>query len=697
VGRRYDEDRTAEPRDDEDRPGWARRGPYPGEYPGSRYPGGPDTGGWRPTDDTSGWQHGDDTTGWQRAAPADDGPSRRRDSDRRPPELQSGSDGGGRRRAVERPREIESFRRDDEDRSGEAAGRRRRDESGDWRDRAEWRAEPDSGSWNRGDGDDDWRRDPDTGAWERTRERLVRPPGDPEAPSNGPGTPPGSTGTRLNATGTRLGGTGVRPGTTGSRTGTTGSRTGANGSRTGANGSGTGALGSETGPIGSRPTGRGTPPPPADPWAAAGAPNGRDPYSAPPPADTGSWRTAPDGPRPGGGRRRAEDRDATGTRLGEGRPVDAAGSAPISAAPLRPARAAPVDPEVFRRDDMTAWPDANGPGANWPDPRDPDDWRRELREQARREYPDFSDAPTEIRQRIDPATFRTDQGRGEDPFGGPAAWQREERERQERGTAPYREGGTGDWRRALADPSDLADGESRRYGTQEFTPFRPTGSARVTPPPGPSNIPTSPPVTARPPIPTSPPVSARPPIPTSPPPAGPRTASSPVGRGRQDALVGAERSAGARWQDPPDTQWPPRDATGSFRTGSYERRASGSLDASPSRSSNLLDPDEDEIEEKTGGPLAAVGYTVVWYGVPVVLFVFYMLVLNGSQQAHALTTLAHAAPQFGLSLVLSMIVAIGLRWASGSWKAASVGLAAAVMGGGLATVLSSAITGNALT
>jgi hypothetical protein len=94
--------------------------------------------------------------------------------------------------------------------------------------------------------------------------------------------------------------------------------------------------------------------------------------------------------------------------------------------------------------------------------------------------------------------------------------------------------------------------------------------------------------------------------------------------------------------------------------------------------------------------LAAVGYTVIWYGVPVVLFVLYMLVLNGSQQAHALSTLAGAAPQFGLSLVLSMVVAVGLRWASGSWKAASVGLAAAVMGGGLATVLSSAITGNSL-
>jgi len=115
------------------------------------------------------------------------------------------------------------------------------------------------------------------------------------------------------------------------------------------------------------------------------------------------------------------------------------------------------------------------------------------------------------------------------------------------------------------------------------------------------------------------------------------------------------------------------------------------------RPTSLLEPDEDEIEEDTGGPLAAVGYTAVWYGVPVVLFLlYYLVVLNGDEKATALDTLAGAAPQFGLSLVLSMGMAVGLRWASGSWKAVSVGLAAAVMGGGLATVLTSAITGNSL-
>jgi hypothetical protein len=406
--------------------------------------------------------------------------------------------------------------------------------------------------------------------------------------------------------------------------------------------------------------------PATDPWGQGTADTGMIPMSFQPPGtDTGSWRSAPDGPHPSGtGRRRAgEDTGTVGRRraIESGRP------------PMPPD--APVSPELWRGAEPGPRTDTN-----WPDERPPDDWRRELREQALRESPDFSDAPTEIRQRIDPGS-----------------WQREERERAERGNAAYREGNTADWRRELAVESDLAEGESRRFGTQDFVPFRPVGTAPVVPPPA-----SAPPASAPPAGPA--PMSAPPfgPRPASALPDGPRAMSAPVnGAGRPELLIGNDRPAGARWQDPPDTQWPPRGATNGYRGGafggSYERRAVGSLDGSPGRSNNLLEPDEDEIEENTGGPLAAVGYTIIWYGVPVVLFVLYMLVLNGSQQAHALSTLAGAAPQFALSLVLSMIVAVGLRWASGSWKAASVGLAAAVMGGGLATVLSSAISGNALT
>ena len=387
---------------------------------------------------------------------------------------------------------------------------------------------------------------------------------------------------------------------------------------------------------------------PADPWAQSAADTGIIPLTGQPPAtDTGSWRSgtgAVGRARPMNPNRR---RDETGTRLGAEPRPDETGTRTGRRRlepdeDIRPASAAPISPEIWRRE-----PGSRTDGANWPAEDPEDDWRRDLRPQA---------APDDWRRDLEPGSGApVGESATEIRRPEPGDWQREERAAAERGSASYRGENTGDWRRAMAaeTSTNLDDGESRRFGTQDFVPFKPVGSASV-------------------PMPASAP-------PTSP--AGPR----------KELLVGIGAGGGEQ-----DTQWPPRQSTG-YQSGSYERRATGGgLDTGPIRQNNLLEPDEDELEEDTGGPLAAVGYTVIWYGVPVVLFVLYMLVLNGSQQAHALSTLAGAAPQFGLSLVLSMVVAVGLRWASGSWKAASVGLAAAVMGGGLATVLSSAITGNSL-
>jgi hypothetical protein len=282
--------------------------------------------------------------------------------------------------------------------------------------------------------------------------------------------------------------------------------------------------------------------------------------------------------------------------------------------------------------------------------------RREAPEDRERPGPD---TPTEVRR----------------PPAEPGAWQREQ---AARGTASYREGHTEDWRRELAAQTGAmaADGEPQRFGTSDFPPFRPPSGGGSAPKGAVRAA-----GTAR-----------------RAPAADPRE----DGRPREELLVGARSGGGdtGSWQGPPDTQWPPRGATGYQRSaggvaGPYERRPVSTL-PDPSGRRNLLDEPDEDFEEVTGGPLAAVGYTALWYGVPVVLFVLYMLVLDSTQQLHALSTLAGAAPQFGLSLALSMAVAVGLRWASGSWKAASVGLAAAVMGGGLATVLTSAITGNSL-
>ena len=205
-----------------------------------------------------------------------------------------------------------------------------------------------------------------------------------------------------------------------------------------------------------------------------------------------------------------------------------------------------------------------------------------------------------------------------------------------RGGGGYRAGD--DWRREPADLRSLPDGEPQRYGTPNFLP---SGEG------GPEASDMSPPLIA---------------------PLSPR-----------EPRVDAQRFSNGF----------------SSLSGSSQRRPM-SAGLPPSRRSNLLYPDDEEDDQAAGGPLAAVGYTVIWYGVPIVLFVLYTLLLNRGSQAHALETLAKAAPQFGISLVVSILVAIGLRLVSHSWKAISVGLAAAVVGGGLATVLISVITGNSL-
>ncbi|WP_174536207.1 hypothetical protein [Micromonospora chalcea] len=120
---------------------------------------------------------------------------------------------------------------------------------------------------------------------------------------------------------------------------------------------------------------------------------------------------------------------------------------------------------------------------------------------------------------------------------------------------------------------------------------------------------------------------------------------------------------------------------------------------------DLLDPDP-------GGPLRPLVYTVACYLVPAVLLLVGLLFLSGqppagcvtditgggcdSPRTHALDSLVSAAPRFGLALVSSLVVAVLLRQVGTTWRAATVALAAAVVGGGLSTVVISAVTGNPL-
>ncbi|MFI7430971.1 hypothetical protein ACIBPB_28645 [Micromonospora sp. NPDC049836] len=118
---------------------------------------------------------------------------------------------------------------------------------------------------------------------------------------------------------------------------------------------------------------------------------------------------------------------------------------------------------------------------------------------------------------------------------------------------------------------------------------------------------------------------------------------------------------------------------------------------------DLLDPDP-------GGPLRSLAYTAACYLVPAVLLLVGLLFLDGqppagcvtditgggcdSPRTHALASLIDGAPRFGLALVSSLVVAVVLRRVGSGWRSATVALAAAVVGGGLSTVLISAVTGQ---
>ncbi|MFI7596463.1 hypothetical protein [Actinoplanes sp. NPDC049681] len=658
------------PRDDRrENTGSLQRDPDRGEGTGSWQREDPrdDTGSWRQDPESGARQGRADTGSWQRDPEATRG---RRPARPRGPETQREP-----RRGLDAQRGAGMSRRD-----GAAAYARRREPD------TSWQRELESGSWHRDPESDVWLRDADTGQWHRAevdddeddeddrddeprpRRRRARPddnvPGGPLAIESGDDeTAPwrstqgdtGSGGRRRAPDGplqigaraeTPLDPEVYRRGDEPPARWTDDLDDARTRPITGR------ARELEAGPASGAPAARNTAPAESSPWpgredAARSGPASRPvssrPYGsarpdAPEPDDTA--RSQPDGTtrsQPGGTARPVSSQPG-----GTARPVSSpyGGTArPVSSQPGGgAARPASAQPGGGAARPTSAQP---GGGAARPTSAQPGAWRPEAQAEAR----------TEAWR----SQLRAEAGEAPPTGGAPEipAWQQADRE-QAAGGAAYRGGRTGDWRRELKAESNLADGESRRFGTSDFVPFRPPSKNGAS-----------------------------------------ASVKVPAANSASEGLTEVIQRTGTSWQDPPDTVWPPKGAVMASSAGAYERRPVSTFTSTTARQNDLLEPEE-ELEEDTGGPLAAVGYTVVWYGVPVVLFVLYMLVLNGAQQAHALSTLAGAAPQFGLSLVLSMLVAVGLRRASGSWKAASVGLAAAVMGGGLATVLTSAITGQSL-
>ncbi|MFG3698928.1 hypothetical protein ACGF5C_13575 [Micromonospora sp. NPDC047620] len=120
--------------------------------------------------------------------------------------------------------------------------------------------------------------------------------------------------------------------------------------------------------------------------------------------------------------------------------------------------------------------------------------------------------------------------------------------------------------------------------------------------------------------------------------------------------------------------------------------------------------EDDLLDADPGGPWRPLLYTAACYLVPAVLIFVWLLTLDGqapagcvtdisgggcdSPRSRALGSLSSGLPRFGLALASSLVVALLLRRVDTTWRSATVALAAAVVGGGLSTVMISAVTGQ---
>lgn len=118
---------------------------------------------------------------------------------------------------------------------------------------------------------------------------------------------------------------------------------------------------------------------------------------------------------------------------------------------------------------------------------------------------------------------------------------------------------------------------------------------------------------------------------------------------------------------------------------------------------DLLDPDP-------GGPWLPLLYTAACYVLPAVVVFVWLLTLDGappvgcvtdisgggceSPRARAFGAMVGGLPRFGLALASSLAIATLLRRVGTTWRPTTVALAAAVVGGGLSTVMISAVTGQ---
>jgi hypothetical protein len=82
-------------------------------------------------------------------------------------------------------------------------------------------------------------------------------------------------------------------------------------------------------------------------------------------------------------------------------------------------------------------------------------------------------------------------------------------------------------------------------------------------------------------------------------------------------------------------------------------------------------------------------WTIMWYAVPAIVLIVRALFLpaGSADRAAALGDFISNSPIWLLALLCGLGLALVLRWASDSWRAATIGFCAAVVSGGAITVL----------
>lgn len=87
-------------------------------------------------------------------------------------------------------------------------------------------------------------------------------------------------------------------------------------------------------------------------------------------------------------------------------------------------------------------------------------------------------------------------------------------------------------------------------------------------------------------------------------------------------------------------------------------------------------------------------FTGAWYGVPLLLYLAWALTLEANRRTFVLHQLGENLLWLLSAALLSLLVALGLRWVAHEWRNLTVSFAASVMGSGIVTVIHSLVTGS---